>query len=250
MRSGMLVSLTSLTPRTRYARKPFGWNTRYVKKERPRKGVLGESGMHVSGYRYYSPSLGRWANRDPIEEKGGECLLAFVRNAPIGLVDPFGLTAFGTFPIPPGVFPVHYLGRSGHTLYYPPGSEFNSRIRATPASASFQLAAIQSVLGSVNFIRKRSCCEPAAYTRSATITGYVLPWHDPDLFLAINRYTLSYKAKWTVDSRCCIRYRIEFKAYDIYDFSTFAKLALVGVPFIGRPFRIEWDWVRSGGRCP
>ena len=91
MRSGMLVSLTSLTPRTRYARKPFGWNTRYVKKERPRKGVLGESRMHVSGYRYYSPSLGRWANRDPISEKGGNNLHAFCRNRPQDATDRFGL---------------------------------------------------------------------------------------------------------------------------------------------------------------
>ncbi len=30
--------------------------------------------------RYYSPDLGRWMSRDPIEEKGGENLYRFVGN--------------------------------------------------------------------------------------------------------------------------------------------------------------------------
>ncbi len=44
-----------------------------------------------SGYRYYSPELGRWFNRDPIEEQGGVNLYQFVRNNSIRLVDPYGL---------------------------------------------------------------------------------------------------------------------------------------------------------------
>ena len=34
-------------------------------------GAVGESGLGYWGYRYYSPRLGRWLNRDPIGEKGG-----------------------------------------------------------------------------------------------------------------------------------------------------------------------------------
>ena len=30
-----------------------------------------EAGLYYYGYRYYSPSLGRWISRDPIEEEGG-----------------------------------------------------------------------------------------------------------------------------------------------------------------------------------
>ena len=30
-----------------------------------------ETGLGYWGYRYYSPGLGRWISRDPIEEKGG-----------------------------------------------------------------------------------------------------------------------------------------------------------------------------------
>ena len=30
-----------------------------------------ETDLYYYGYRYYSPSLGRWISRDPIEEEGG-----------------------------------------------------------------------------------------------------------------------------------------------------------------------------------
>jgi RHS repeat-associated protein len=34
------------------------------------------------GYRYYDPVTGRWPSRDPIEERGGDNLYAFVRYGP------------------------------------------------------------------------------------------------------------------------------------------------------------------------
>jgi hypothetical protein len=40
---------------------------------------------------YYSPNLGRWIKRDPIEEEGGMNLYGFVENEPLGGVDPVGL---------------------------------------------------------------------------------------------------------------------------------------------------------------
>jgi RHS repeat-associated protein len=50
-----------------------------------------DTGLYYYGYRYYSPRLGRWLNRDPIAEEGGLNLYGFVRNAPVDLVDPLGL---------------------------------------------------------------------------------------------------------------------------------------------------------------
>ena len=45
----------------------------------------------VSGFRYYSPELGRWINRDPIEEWGCFNLYVFVGNATLHWVDVDGL---------------------------------------------------------------------------------------------------------------------------------------------------------------
>jgi RHS repeat-associated protein len=45
------------------------------------------SGVHYYGYRYYQPEIGRWANRDPIAERGGRNLYGFVRNSPVIFTD-------------------------------------------------------------------------------------------------------------------------------------------------------------------
>ncbi len=48
-------------------------------------------GLFYYGYRFYSPALGRWINRDPLGEAGGINLYGFVGNNPISFVDPYGL---------------------------------------------------------------------------------------------------------------------------------------------------------------
>ena len=62
---------------------PFRFSTKYYD---------AESGLYYYGYRYYSPELGRWLTRDPIEEDGGDNLYAFCGNNGIGRVDPMGET--------------------------------------------------------------------------------------------------------------------------------------------------------------
>jgi RHS repeat-associated protein len=51
-----------------------------------------ETDLYYYGYRFYSPNLGRWINRDPIEEDGGFNLFVFSYNNPVNLFD-----ALGTF---------------------------------------------------------------------------------------------------------------------------------------------------------
>ena len=59
----------------------------------------GETGFYYYGYRYYSPELGRWLNRDPIEEGGGLNIYCFVENQPIRYYDFLG-SAFNVLPSP------------------------------------------------------------------------------------------------------------------------------------------------------
>jgi len=51
------------------------------------------AGIYYYGFRFYDPSLQRWVNRDPIEERSGLNLYGFCGNRVIGCVDPIGLEA-------------------------------------------------------------------------------------------------------------------------------------------------------------
>jgi RHS repeat-associated protein len=50
-----------------------------------------ETGLVYYGLRYYSPQLGRFVHRDPIEEQGGVNLYAFCGNDPVNRCDLLGL---------------------------------------------------------------------------------------------------------------------------------------------------------------
>ena len=61
-----------------------------------------ETGLVYYNYRYYSPELGRWLSRDPIEETGEINLYGMVGNNPIHWWDYWGFgTVSGFTPCPP-----------------------------------------------------------------------------------------------------------------------------------------------------
>jgi RHS repeat-associated protein len=64
---------------------PFRFSTKYQDKE---------TDLLYYGYRYYNPSTGRWINRDPIGEEGGENVFNFVGNSPVNATDVLGLASF------------------------------------------------------------------------------------------------------------------------------------------------------------
>jgi RHS repeat-associated protein len=61
---------------------PFRFSTKYQDDE---------SDLVYYGYRYYNASTGRWPNSDPLGEKGGKNLYAFVLNDPVRFHDSKGL---------------------------------------------------------------------------------------------------------------------------------------------------------------
>jgi hypothetical protein len=60
-------------------------------------GGLGESSYFYGDWwmRWYSPTLGRWVNHDPIGERGGWHLYGYIGNSPQDLVDPDGRIVIG-----------------------------------------------------------------------------------------------------------------------------------------------------------
>jgi len=56
------------------------------------KEIDANSGMYYYGYRFYDPNLQRWINRDPIEERGGLNVYAFVRNDCCNRIDRWGMS--------------------------------------------------------------------------------------------------------------------------------------------------------------
>jgi len=55
--------------------------------------------LYYYGYRYYDPELGRWVNRDPIEERGGGNIYGFIENRAVTELDYLGTMglSFGDF---------------------------------------------------------------------------------------------------------------------------------------------------------
>jgi RHS repeat-associated protein len=74
--------------RQELATQPFRFSTRFTD---------GETGLVYYGLRYYDPGLGRFLNRDPLGEAGGENFYAFVGNGPVNRLDVLGANPFAAF---------------------------------------------------------------------------------------------------------------------------------------------------------
>ena len=69
-----------------------------------------------SGRRYYSPELGRWLNRDPVRERGGRQLYAFLGNRATDAWDLLGLFCGECAPPSPG-FPNYHDAELKSVVY-------------------------------------------------------------------------------------------------------------------------------------
>lgn len=81
----------------RYEYDPWGNRTRVAGTQTADFGYTGhyhhgQSGLVLTKYRAYSPGMGRWISRDPIEEDDGPNLYAYVSNNTLNKVDELGLT--------------------------------------------------------------------------------------------------------------------------------------------------------------
>jgi RHS repeat-associated protein len=70
------------------ASNPWRFSTKYAH---------AETGWYYYGYRYYNPLLGRWVNRDPIEEEGGVNIYSLLANDGVNGIDVLGNLGFDSF---------------------------------------------------------------------------------------------------------------------------------------------------------
>ncbi len=95
----VLVADGSYTPRYQFSSKEYDTAT----------------GLNYYGYRFYSPQIGKWLSRDPIQESGGINLYQFVRNQPVNLFDAYGLFSWSFTSADLGQrAPVPILGHPGY----------------------------------------------------------------------------------------------------------------------------------------
>ncbi|MGA4580076.1 RHS repeat-associated core domain-containing protein [Limisphaera sp. VF-2] len=97
-----LIAAADGAETTRYEYGPFGEPVRVsgpLAKSNPfrfsTKRTDNTTDLVLYEYRAYSPSTGRWPNRDPIGERGGENLYGFVENAPVNKTDLLGRETVG-----------------------------------------------------------------------------------------------------------------------------------------------------------
>ena len=92
--SGVFINREEYTP---YGGTSFGTfarkRYRFTGKERDE-----ESGLYYHGARYYAPWLARWVSCDPLGPMDGLNLYAYVRDNPMGFVDPTGTNGQGGAP--------------------------------------------------------------------------------------------------------------------------------------------------------
>lgn len=110
---GQLVNSLSEGVASHYAYDPYGktiLSTGLAAEVSPIRFSTKYSDSETKSYsylfRYHSPELGRWLNRDPMEEEGGRHLYAFVLNNPLNGVDPFGTQIALPLPTPVTLVPL------------------------------------------------------------------------------------------------------------------------------------------------
>ena len=135
------------------------------------------SGARYYGYRFYSPALGRWINRDPIEEQGGSGLYRFVRNDPVDVGDLLGL--MGSIPPSGGVYSDQYsmtIPLHGGDLYWRQRElhvqRFNEYLEPRAHGVKENMGQTRyfiSHFGDPKIEKVNSCCAKVVKNRSALL---------------------------------------------------------------------------------
>ncbi len=180
------------------------------------------------GYRYYSTSLGRWVNRDPIEEKGGKNLYEFTNNDPVNLWDYLGLiTAKEAFE--------HYRNGSGSPLRMSFDEIDTSSVRP-------------SLFPKVKAVLIKPCC------KKETIIDDKIPFSTSgDQASFLGNITLRLEGTLKTTKKCNWSFFGTLKSYDdYYDFNKSTHRKFIGefLTMIGRNTHGTPYWIEIRGSKP
>lgn len=110
-----------------------------------------ETGMYYYGRRFYLPHLGRWLNRDPIEEDGGENLYAFCKNNGLMYFDYLGMDFWGYFFDAVNVVAGSLTAYVGGTMVVGAGW---TGVGAVAGAYIFAMGADQAAYGAINICNR------------------------------------------------------------------------------------------------
>ena len=236
--------------------------------------------MQDVGLRFYSPAMGRWINRDPLEEYAGPgCLYAYIDNRPIDQLDPHGLFSLwrwlytGDWNAPddvytpaldgaaeslecslnelreyaPLVVALNFYSRSGEDLGWSDGDPFVHRLQRDPALRS------EAAMLMHNLRCKARCGQIGRGSVRETSDLMVLDTlatGDLGSALILGRFYLKKSGEWSVnDIDWTIKAR--FTIVDRFDFAPWTRILALGLLEPGAAFHnsIEWTQEETGKCC-
>lgn len=261
---GQLIQSTGTATETN----PFMFSTKYTDEE---------TGFCYYGYRYYDAMMGRWLNRDPIQESGGVCVYLISCNNPILMIDGLGLIHYSFNPNPP----VAESPRPGskiydsydfyttwsayaqlfdfytriHYYYWPDGTSaewvylsgaFLSQIKDEREVKGFNSDVSKFLYGDAMFMKEY--LHHMGDTATFDDAGHrVVCSYKPNVRISLQRFSLYWFADCAIgpkqddngDGKGC---RADYKCkinWVLYDLYDFAVITF---KYIGQPFHIRAEW--------
>jgi len=140
-----------------------------------------DTGLYLARFRYFHPLLGRWINRDIIEELSGINLYAYCENNTVNFYDPLGLQSwmgpgYGAIPVDgsggssSGFSVFHgtptnsqtFTAPNGQTFLAPAGTDFQAEYNAGKSNGLFGANSQIGQYGKFDFQRNRGLGECSA----------------------------------------------------------------------------------------
>jgi RHS repeat-associated protein len=225
-----------------YSSQPYQWSS---------KEFHAPSGMVYYLYRFYSPQLGRWINRDPIEEAGGINLYGFVGNNGVSGIDPLGYVARATVVSAVREVLGSYLG-GGTSYSFGPDHPWTKQIK--------EYSRVKEEIDSIAKEIQKLCCDldyknQGQFRYDSPQTKWSIPFRmlrdiqSPITGLGVAKITGSIGFNWKIDYAICAsrNAKVDFIAKDKLSLASNFRNPITGrfvipVPYLAFANDGEGSW--------